>query len=541
MEAAVAAAAEAEQLDARGDIVGVHAIGWAPDLEQQREIGGADETPELPDEGSSDDEAQKTLADDDWPWWRYVGHYTTRVAAFIGYAVTFAVVAMFGGALYLLRPRTKRRARMWIDAAGDDPAAPGRRARLRISWAVMHRMWATLKEEWRLAVDDAWRNPNAAAVLRRTGVQRRASSEALLTSVEAAPNTEPKAAAEEDSGADAIENEPSARSSRSSRSSSGGLGLQLPDDSDHSTSLDRLLAGSGAGTPRRNSTGTRPMTPMTPLKLAGAITLTDHVLGYGSHGTIVYRGMFQGRAVAVKRLLLDFYDVADHEVQVLQESDSHPNVIRYFCTERQDHFMYIALELCCGSLADATMRAPKAQLATQLLAHMPKMHVLRQLARGLHHLHALKLVHRDIKPQNILVAPPPHRRRKSRSAADPILGFGDASDYVAGAGAPRVLISDFGLSRILDDDESSFANTFTMHAMPAPHAAAPGAFPLGMIGGFGGGTVGWRAPECFDSPDARFSAAAAAAADSDQPSWPSLRPNAQPPCDEPSPYVSRGT
>ncbi|ORX66942.1 kinase-like protein [Linderina pennispora] len=213
----------------------------------------------------------------------------------------------------------------------------------------------------------------------------------------------------------------------------------------------------------------------------GAITLSDQVLGYGSHGTVVYRGEFQGRAVAVKRLLLDFYDVADHEVQVLQESDTHPNVIRYFCTERHDHFMYIALELCCGSLADAVMQAPKAALAQQLLAAIPRKQVLHQLARGLYHLHALKLVHRDIKPQNILIAPPPHRRR--RAAAGP--AFAD-SNIVAG-GTPRVLISDFGLSRILDDDESSFANTFTMR-------------------GIGGGTVGWRAPECFDSPDARNAA-----------------------------------
>ncbi|KAI9482315.1 protein kinase and ribonuclease [Coemansia mojavensis] len=211
----------------------------------------------------------------------------------------------------------------------------------------------------------------------------------------------------------------------------------------------------------------------------GAIVLSDQVLGYGSHGTVVYRGEFQGRAVAVKRLLLDFYDVADHEVQVLQESDSHPNVIRYFCTERHDHFMYIALELCCGSLADAVLRSPDKHIASRMMSTLPKKNVLYQLACGLHHLHALKLVHRDIKPQNILIAPPPHH-----------------FDVVAGAGAPRVLISDFGLSRILDDDESSFANTFTMHAH-----AAPAGLPPGMVGGVGGGTVGWRAPDSQSGPD----------------------------------------
>jgi len=62
----------------------------------------------------------------------------------------------------------------------------------------------------------------------------------------------------------------------------------------------------------------------------GSLVINDEVLGYGSHGTVVYKGTFQGRKVAVKRLLIDFYDIAAKEVQLLQESDDHPNVIRYF-------------------------------------------------------------------------------------------------------------------------------------------------------------------------------------------------------------------
>ncbi|KAJ1813860.1 bifunctional endoribonuclease/protein kinase ire1, partial [Coemansia sp. RSA 2598] len=430
MEAAVAAAAAADVMDESGNIVGIHPLAPAhAGIEgsmQRNALGSGDMSQEdgsgavVAREGFDSDDAGGMDPDDDdagegpraasaasiddspeeWPWWRYVGHYTTRVAAFIGYAVFFAFIAVFGGALYLLRPRTKRRARMWVDAAGDDPATPGRRARLRISWALMHRMWATLKEEWQLAIEDAWRNPNAAAVLRRTGVKRR---ETASDSDSGNDNDEPSrqsngSSAHSSRGSAGLANSIARRGSASASvsASPAGLGIFNSEDSDHSSSFERLP--SGAATPRRNSTGTLPMTPLKHMAndpsdrlRLGAITLTDQVLGYGSHGTVVYRGTFQGRAVAVKRLLLDFYDVADHEVQVLQESDSHPNVIRYFCTERQDHFMYIALELCCGSLADAIIKAPKAQLASQLLSQMPKMHVLRQLARGLHHLHALKL------------------------------------------------------------------------------------------------------------------------------------------------------
>lgn len=42
---------------------------------------------------------------------------------------------------------------------------------------------------------------------------------------------------------------------------------------------------------------------------------------------------------------------ADREVQLLRESDEHPNVIRYFCTERDRQFQYIAIfELCAATL-----------------------------------------------------------------------------------------------------------------------------------------------------------------------------------------------
>ncbi|KZV99075.1 kinase-like protein, partial [Exidia glandulosa HHB12029] len=169
--------------------------------------------------------------------------------------------------------------------------------------------------------------------------------------------------------------------------------------------------------------------------------------GFGSHGTIVYQGAFQGRAVAVKRLLGDFVTLATREVQLLQESDDHPNVIRYFYKEQRDNFLYIALELCPASLADVVERPDVFRDIS--IAFDPKK-ALSQVTAGLRHLHSLKIVHRDIKPQNILVS---HAKN----------------------GVRRMLISDFGLCKKLDSDQTSF--------MPTMHGA------------MAAGTVGWRAPE----------------------------------------------
>jgi serine/threonine-protein kinase/endoribonuclease IRE1 len=180
------------------------------------------------------------------------------------------------------------------------------------------------------------------------------------------------------------------------------------------------------------------------------------VVGFGSHGTVVFQGSLQGRAVAVKRLLQDFVTLASREVSILQESDDHPNVIRYYYQEAHANFLYIALELCPASLADI-IEAPDREAYRDIALNFDPKRALRQIASGLRHLHALKLVHRDIKPQNILV--------------------GVSPGVPAGRGGKsyRMLISDFGLCKRLDVDQTSF--------LPTAHGA------------LGAGTVGWRAPE----------------------------------------------
>ena len=135
----------------------------------------------------------------------------------------------------------------------------------------------------------------------------------------------------------------------------------------------------------------------------------------------------------------------------MQESDDHPNVIRYYYQEARAGFLYIALELCPASLADIIERPD--QFREIAVAFEPKK-ALRQITSGLRHLHALKIIHRDIKPQNILIS----------SAKR---GVGESAGH-------RMLISDFGLCKKLDADQTSF--------VPTVHGAMTG-------------TVGWRAPE----------------------------------------------
>ena len=44
---------------------------------------------------------------------------------------------------------------------------------------------------------------------------------------------------------------------------------------------------------------------------------SSEILGHGSHGTVVYRGVLHGRAVAVKRILLEYIQVLNPQPQTL--------------------------------------------------------------------------------------------------------------------------------------------------------------------------------------------------------------------------------
>ncbi|KAM9857448.1 serine/threonine-protein kinase/endoribonuclease IRE1 [Aulostomus maculatus] len=159
----------------------------------------------------------------------------------------------------------------------------------------------------------------------------------------------------------------------------------------------------------------------------GKISFTpSQVLGHGTAGTFVFRGNFDGRHVAVKRILPECFEVAEREVQLLRESDTHPNVIRYFCTERDRLFTYIAIELCASTLQQY-VEDPSC------FPELNPITLLEQTMCGLSHLHSLNIVHRDLKPRNILLSAP------------------------SALGQVRALISDFGLCKKIQDGRCSFS------------------------------------------------------------------------------------
>ncbi|MDI3282393.1 serine/threonine-protein kinase [Polyangium sp. 15x6] len=122
-----------------------------------------------------------------------------------------------------------------------------------------------------------------------------------------------------------------------------------------------------------------------------------HLIGEGAMGT-VFRGWDPrlGRAVALKLLKSDDPDdtrrfLAEARAQARVQ---HDNVCRVYEVGEADGEPYIAMELIDGVPLD---RAHPRMTLEQ------KVKVIREVAAALHEAHRLGLVHRDIKPGNIMV------------------------------------------------------------------------------------------------------------------------------------------
>ncbi|CAN4106899.1 unnamed protein product [Withania somnifera] len=125
-------------------------------------------------------------------------------------------------------------------------------------------------------------------------------------------------------------------------------------------------------------------------------------IGRGRFGT-VYRcfSPATGDSFAVKsidkNLLIDSIDreCLNKEAKILQLLNNHPNILRLYKVYEDNNFQHIVTEVCPNS--DLYERVSSGSLPEHEAAK-----VLTQLIYAVNYCHKMGIVHRDIKPDNIL-------------------------------------------------------------------------------------------------------------------------------------------
>ena len=148
-------------------------------------------------------------------------------------------------------------------------------------------------------------------------------------------------------------------------------------------------------------------------------------LGRGAMG-VVYRAQDPtiGRTVALKTIRLDVGAIDGHDLleRVRREARaagvlSHPNIVTIYDAGQDGELFYIAMEAIMGHTLQSRLAQGKPLSAVEAVD------IAAQIASGLDYAHSQSVIHRDIKPGNIML-----------TAQGPvkIMDFGVAKDTGAG-------------------------------------------------------------------------------------------------------------
>ncbi|KAK3301588.1 uncharacterized protein B0T15DRAFT_316830 [Chaetomium strumarium] len=196
----------------------------------------------------------------------------------------------------------------------------------------------------------------------------------------------------------------------------------------------------------------------------------DGEIGKGSFAQ-VYSGRHKvtGAMVAVKsvelaRLTKKLKDNLYSEIKILRRL-RHPHIVAlHDCVESATHINLI-MEFCeMGDLSVFIKGRDKliSQAATHELARkypsppgsglneVVTRHFLKQLASAVRFLREANLIHRDIKPQNLLLLPSPQHREANKKVKQILSASHDSLTPAAGLiSLPMLKLADFGFARVL--------------------------------------------------------------------------------------------
>lgn len=137
-------------------------------------------------------------------------------------------------------------------------------------------------------------------------------------------------------------------------------------------------------------------------RLSGRYKILEMIGGGGMANVYLAHDMILDRDVAVKMLRLDFVNDEEFIRRFHREAQSatslaHPNIVSIYDVGEEDSIYYIVMEYVDGQTLKQYIQQNSPVRIEEALE------ILKQLTSAISHAHQNHIIHRDIKPHNILV------------------------------------------------------------------------------------------------------------------------------------------
>ncbi|CAH0486533.1 unnamed protein product [Peronospora farinosa] len=176
------------------------------------------------------------------------------------------------------------------------------------------------------------------------------------------------------------------------------------------------------------------MTPAHALQLDTAPEASDfffgNVLGQGSYAKVFHAQLKKSRLnFAVKVMDQKFIRKENKTAFVLTERKVmsrlvHPHIAKFYCSFRDHHSLYLVIELCRGGdlfglISKEYQKNQEEGITEAACSFTLTQFYMAELAKALEFMHSQHVIHRDIKPDNLLLSQEGHLK---------VIDFGTAKD-----------------------------------------------------------------------------------------------------------------
>ncbi|KUG01000.1 3-phosphoinositide-dependent protein kinase 1 [Phytophthora nicotianae] len=169
-----------------------------------------------------------------------------------------------------------------------------------------------------------------------------------------------------------------------------------------------------------------------------------NVLGQGSYAKVFHAQLKKSRMdFAVKVMDQSFIRKENKTAFVLTERKvmsrlSHPNIVKFYCSFRDHHSLYLVMELCRGGdlfgLISTEYQKQQGQgVSDAACSFKLTQFYTAELVNAFEYMHSQHVIHRDIKPDNLLLSEQGHLKVTDFGTAKMLTGrapFVGENDYL---------------------------------------------------------------------------------------------------------------